>query len=83
MYINVELTDQCDLQLSTLGLVWPSLLLTYLGQAAFLIKHPEAIGAAYYASVPHPIFWPMFVIAVLAAIIASQVQATCLVWKHN
>ncbi|DBA68205.1 TPA: hypothetical protein ACH3X2_013822 [Trebouxia sp. C0005] len=61
-----------SIQLSTLGLVWPSLLLTYLGQAAFLIKHPEAIGAAYYASVPHPVFWPMFIIAVLAAIIASQ-----------
>ena len=61
------------MQLSTLGLVWPSLLLTYLGQAAFLTKHPEAFGAAYYASVPHPVFWPMFIIAVLAAIIASQV----------
>ncbi|DBA95327.1 hypothetical protein WJX82_010494 [Trebouxia sp. C0006] len=61
-----------SIQLSTLGLVWPSLLLTYLGQAAFLIKHPGEIGAAYYASVPHPVFWPMFIIAVLAAIIASQ-----------
>jgi KUP system potassium uptake protein len=82
MYTNVELTDRCGSQLSTLGLVWPSLLLTYLGQAAFLIKHPEAIGAAYYASVPHPVFWPMFIIAVLAAVIASQVQrwlATCLI----
>lgn len=66
------------MQLSTLGLVWPSLLLTYLGQAAFLTKHPEAFGAAYYASVPHPVFWPMFIIAVLAAIIASQVCNGCL-----
>ena len=61
------------MQLSTLALVWPSLLLTYLGQAAYLIKHPAAFSAAYYASVPHPVFWPMFVLAVLAAIIASQV----------
>ena len=60
-------------QLSTLGLVWPSLLLTYLGQASYLIKHPDHIPKAYYSSVPQPFFWPMFVLAVLSAIIASQV----------
>lgn len=61
------------LQFSTLALVWPSLLLTYLGQAAYLTKHPENVFNTYYASVPHAVFWPMFVLAVLAAIIASQV----------
>ena len=77
--VNVNTINSLfDLQLSTLGLVWPSLLLTYLGQAAFLTKHPEAYGAAYFTSVPHPVFWPMFIIAVLAAIIASQVCHVCL-----
>ena len=62
------------MQLSTLGLVWPSLLLTYLGQASYLIKHPDQFPNAYYSSVPHALFWPMFVLAVLSAIIASQVH---------
>ena len=65
------------MQLSTLGLVWPTLMLTYLGQASYLIKHPDMVPTAYYASVPKPVFWPMFVLAVLSAIIASQV---CPVW---
>ena len=63
------------MQLSTLGFVWPCLLLTYLGQASYLIRHPEAFSAAYYSSIPHSLFWPMFVLAVMAAIIASQVHS--------
>ena len=62
------------MQFSTLCLVWPSLLLTYLGQAAYLTKHPEKYFDTYYSSVPHAVFWPMFILAVLAAIIASQVH---------
>ena len=65
------------MQLSTLGLVWPSLLLTYLGQAAYLVRRPEMFSTTYYASVPHSVFWPMFVLAVLSAIIASQVCHVC------
>ena len=62
-----------DMQLSTLGLVWPTLMLTYLGQASYVIKHPDMVHTAYYSSVPQAIFWPMFVLAVMSAIIASQV----------
>lgn len=68
------------MQLSTLGLVWPTLMLTYLGQASYLIKHPDMVPIAYYASVPKPVFWPMFVLAVLSAIIASQVCRVFLVY---
>lgn len=72
------------MQFSTLCLVWPSLLLTYLGQAAYLTKNPEQYSDAYYSSVPHAVFWPMFVLAVLAAIIASQVcqgqLLSCCMW---
>ena len=53
--------------------MWPSLILTYLGQAAFLTKHPDQVQDTYFRSLPHEVFWPMFVIASLSAIIASQV----------
>lgn len=37
-----------------------------------MIKHKDKISTAFYSSVPEPIFWPMFIIATLAAVIASQ-----------
>lgn len=70
--------DLCDMQLSTLGLVWPTLMLTYLGQASYIIKHPDMVSTAYYSSVPQTVFWPMFVLAVMSAIIASQVYHSLL-----
>jgi KUP system potassium uptake protein len=53
-------------------LVYPSLILAYAGQAAFLIKNPSKLSTTFYSSVPEPLFWPMFVVATLAAIVASQ-----------
>ncbi|KAL0910280.1 hypothetical protein M5K25_021245 [Dendrobium thyrsiflorum] len=41
-------------------------------EAAFLIKNPDRISTAFYSSVPEPIFWPMFIISTLAAVVASQ-----------
>jgi K+ transporter len=49
------------------------LLFTYLGQAAYLIEFPSAVQSVYYNSLPPPVYWPMFVVATLAAIVASQV----------
>uniref|UniRef100_A0A6V7QRB4 Potassium transporter n=1 Tax=Ananas comosus var. bracteatus TaxID=296719 RepID=A0A6V7QRB4_ANACO len=42
------------------------------GEAAFLIKNPDKLSTAFYSSVPEPIFWPMFVVSTLAAVVASQ-----------
>lgn len=52
--------------------MYPALILAYSGEAAFLIKNPHKISTAFYSSVPEPIFWPMFVISTLAAVVASQ-----------
>lgn len=63
-------------------LLLPSLLFTYLGQAAFLVRFPDSISSLYYNSIPDPIYWPMFVIATLAAIVASQVLLSLLpIWQ--
>ncbi|GAB4815865.1 hypothetical protein N2152v2_002911 [Parachlorella kessleri] len=51
---------------------FPCLTLTYLGQAAMIIERPESSAAAYWESLPHPIKWPMVVLATAATIIASQ-----------
>ncbi|KAL0910278.1 hypothetical protein M5K25_021243 [Dendrobium thyrsiflorum] len=60
------------LQLSYSLVVYPALILAYSGEAAFLIKNPDRISTAFYSSVPEPIFWPMFIISTLAAVVASQ-----------
>ncbi|KAL1337620.1 hypothetical protein HN51_032331 [Arachis hypogaea] len=60
------------IRLSTCTIVYPSIILCYSGQASYLRKHMDHGPNAFYASVPDPLYWPMFVIAVMAAIIASQ-----------
>ncbi|KAL3511265.1 hypothetical protein ACH5RR_030666 [Cinchona calisaya] len=61
-----------SIQIAFAGLVFPCLLLAYMGQAAYLSKHPDSASRIFYDSVPESLFWPVFVIATIAAIIASQ-----------
>ncbi|XP_010066486.2 potassium transporter 5 [Eucalyptus grandis] len=60
------------IQISFSCLTFPALLTAYSGQAAYLMKHPDHVANTFYDSIPRPIYWPMFVVAVAAAIIASQ-----------
>ncbi|OVA01871.1 potassium transporter [Macleaya cordata] len=53
-------------------IVYPCLVLQYMGQAAFITKNFSKISISFYASIPEPVFWPVFVVATLAAIVASQ-----------
>ncbi|XP_030474735.1 potassium transporter 11-like isoform X3 [Syzygium oleosum] len=52
--------------------VFPSLLLAYSGQAAYLMMNKDHVVDAFYRSIPDSIYWPVFIIATLAAIVASQ-----------
>ncbi|KAL3835554.1 hypothetical protein ACJIZ3_010290 [Penstemon smallii] len=61
-----------SIQIAFTSVVFPCLLLAYMGQAAYLIKHPDSSGTIFYDSVPEGLFWPVFVLATIAAIIASQ-----------
>ncbi|EEF49860.1 potassium transporter 5 [Ricinus communis] len=60
------------IQISFSGVVFPALLCAYAGQAAYLTKFPEDVSDTFYKSIPGPLYWPTFVVAVAAAIIASQ-----------
>ncbi|CAL5354517.1 unnamed protein product [Camellia sinensis] len=42
------------------------------GQTAYLIKNPNDHDDGFYKSIPKTIYWPMFIVATLAAIVASQ-----------
>ncbi|CAN1832086.1 Potassium transporter 5 [Linum perenne] len=60
------------IQISFAGFVCPALTIAYLGQAAYLSKFPEDVQDTFYKSIPGGLYWPTFVVAVAAAIIASQ-----------
>ena len=53
-------------------IVLPSLLLNYFGQGALLLEHPEAAENPFYLLAPGWAIYPMIVLAVAAAVIASQ-----------
>lgn len=61
-----------SIQISMSSVAYPALMLTYSGQASFLRLHQDKVSNAFYNAIPGPLYWPMFGVAVLAAIIASQ-----------
>lgn len=50
----------------------PALLLNYFGQASLVILHPDNVSHSFYAMAPNWAIFPLFFLATLAAIIASQ-----------
>jgi KUP system potassium uptake protein len=68
-------------QISFSILVYPSLLLAYLGQGSQLIVNGEnVIANVFYLTIPGkhngPLFWILYVYAILATLIASQAMIT-------
>ncbi|CAL0324771.1 unnamed protein product [Lupinus luteus] len=63
-------------QLAFTLVVFPCLLLAYSGQAAYLMNNLNHAQDVFYRSIPERIFWPVFVVATLAAIVASQATIT-------
>ncbi|KAG9136202.1 hypothetical protein Leryth_003812 [Lithospermum erythrorhizon] len=57
-------------------IVYPCLVVQYMGQAAFLSKNIDYIPRSFYASIPEAVFWPVFAIATLASIVGSQAIIT-------
>ncbi len=73
------------IQLSWLCYTFPCLLLAYIGQAAYISVHPEAYSNPFFNAAPPGTIYPALVIAILAAIVASQaiITATFQVRTHK
>ncbi|XVF57670.1 hypothetical protein PTKIN_Ptkin07bG0000600 [Pterospermum kingtungense] len=65
-----------SIRLAFAFVTYPCLVVQYIGQAAFLSKNLQSISDSFYDSIPGPVFWPVFVIAALAAIVGSQAVIT-------
>ncbi|KAF8394540.1 hypothetical protein HHK36_020751 [Tetracentron sinense] len=72
MFADVGHFTVRSIQISMCSVTFPSLILAYAGQASYLRKHNDQVADTFFKSIPDTLFWPMFVVAVLASIIASQ-----------
>ncbi|KAG0532226.1 hypothetical protein BDA96_04G090700 [Sorghum bicolor] len=73
MYADLGHFTAASIRIAFVGLIYPCLVLQYMGQAAFLSKSPHCnIHFIFFESIPRPVFWPVLVIATLAAIVGSQ-----------
>ena len=64
------------IQLSWMCFTFPCLLLAYIGQAAYISVNPAAYSNPFFSSVPPGMLYPSLVVAILAAIVASQAMIT-------
>ncbi|XAR48053.1 hypothetical protein NMG60_11030755 [Bertholletia excelsa] len=79
MFADLGHFSQLSIKIAFTSLVYPSLVLAYMGQAAYLSQHHvvdsnSVIG--FYISVPDKLRWPVLVIAILAAVVGSQAIIT-------
>jgi len=54
------------------GLVFPSLILCYVGEAARILERPELLANPFYALTPGWTLYPAIAVATVATVIASQ-----------
>ncbi|CAN6289517.1 unnamed protein product [Urochloa humidicola] len=75
MFADLGHFSYSAIQLAFTCLVYPALILAYMGQAAYLSKHHDFYSSSqvgFYIAVPDKIRWPVLVLAILASVVGSQ-----------
>ena len=73
MYADVGHFGARPIRTSWFAVVYPALLLNYLGQGAYVLSGaPVAGGKLFYSLVPPSLLYPMVLLATIATVIASQ-----------
>jgi KUP system potassium uptake protein len=73
MFADLGHFGRPPIRISWFGMVYPSLIVSYMGQGALLLQEgPRAGGNLFYSMVPKPWLYPMVVLATAATVIASQ-----------
>jgi KUP system potassium uptake protein len=80
-FANLGQFNAASIRIAVTFIVYPSLILAYLGQGARLIVDGEhVIQNVFYNTIPGPangpLFWIIFVLAILATLVASQAMIT-------
>ncbi|KAJ5160073.1 potassium transporter 19 [Penicillium canariense] len=76
LFADLGAFSQRAIQMSWLFFVYPCLLLSYIGQGAYISRIPSAYANPFYLTVPPGMLYPSLVIAILACIVASQAVIT-------
>ncbi|KAJ1437605.1 Potassium transporter [Sesbania bispinosa] len=72
MYADLGHFSALSIKIAFTCLVYPCLILAYMGEAAFLSKHHYDIQRSFYRAIPEAVFWPVFIVATFAAVVGSQ-----------
>ncbi|GJN31404.1 hypothetical protein PR202_gb19799 [Eleusine coracana subsp. coracana] len=75
MFADLGHFSYSAIQLAFTCLVYPALILAYMGQAAYLSTHHDFYSSSqvgFYIAVPDKIRWPVLVLAILASVVGSQ-----------
>ncbi|NDG84880.1 MAG: potassium transporter Kup [Proteobacteria bacterium] len=72
LYADMGHFGKKPIQTAWLYIVFPCLILNYLGQGALLLTHPELGNNPFYGMVPASFLYPMIILATVATVIASQ-----------
>jgi KUP system potassium uptake protein len=72
LYADMGHFGRTPIRRSWFMVVFPGLMLNYLGQGAFLLEHPEKAANPFYAIVPTWMLYPTVAIATAATVVASQ-----------
>ena len=72
LYADMGHFGRRPIRLAWFGMALPALLVNYFGQGALLLADPSGVDNPFYKLVPGPLLYPMVVVSVLAAAVASQ-----------
>ena len=72
LYADMGHLGARPIRLGWLAVVFPALLLNYLGQGALLLKSPEAVDNLFFLLAPGWALLPLVILATIATVIASQ-----------
>lgn len=72
LYSDMGHFGKTPIRLGWTWLVFPSLMLNYFGQGAFVLQHPEGLSNPFFFMAPDWMEWPLLILATCATIIASQ-----------
>ncbi|KAM7274840.1 hypothetical protein ACFE04_016706 [Oxalis oulophora] len=73
MFADLGHFSYAAIQIAFTSLVYPALILAYMGQAAFLsCHHPRGDHISFYVFVPEKVRLPVLILAILASVVGSQ-----------
>jgi KUP system potassium uptake protein len=72
LYADMGHFGSRPIKLAWFGIVFPSLILNYAGQAALVLESAPTDGNIFFRLCPAPLLIPLIVLATIATIIASQ-----------